>query len=304
MTIKELVDRILKDARKWDRRYLDVTLHAIRNFESEGDAEDLIERFLSEGSAVDFNLANPRAKDLFLAELLPNLLRHVAMDANDPSEGIRVSCAFATFLRPEWNCAEGHIDFDIGKAKKVIRNALSGFDFVGRFEPVTYQNEFHGRGEKRGPLVCFHCHCIVWTSASYSKLERLRRSLKHRFGGGLDDDEGPDLRRLQTLEDVGNTAKYMSKLPALGKRTEDRNGGGVRQKSRKISYRSYYATFNELRKHDMYTFWLSGGDGAKLLRDARRRLAVEYDEYGPRRRFVAGKPRRNFKHRGPRGYGH
>lgn len=289
MSMKALINDILKDARKWDRRYLGVTLHAIRRFQTEGDAEQLIDWFLSEQAAGDFNLANPYSKDLLLAELLPSLLGHVAQGSDDPEGAIGMACALATFLRPGWECAEGHIDFDLGKAKKAIRNALAGFDFIGRFEPVTYQNEFYGNGRSRGPLVCFHCHCLVWTTASYSKLERLRRSLRHRFGGNVDDSEGVNFSRLKSAKDVGKGAAYLSKMPALGKRTEDRGAGRSVQRSRMISYRSYNAMFNELRKHDMYTFWLSGGDGSKFLRDARKRLKNQAST-GKRRSVGMGRP--------------
>lgn len=301
MSVKALVDEILKDAWKWDRKYLEVTVHAIRRFNTEGDAEDLIDEFLAQSTAGQFNLANPYSKGLFLAELLPTLITQVTGRFNDPSQSVGMSCALATFLRPEWNCAEGSVDFDIAAAKKVIRNALTGFDFIARFEPVTYQNEFHGLGGRRAPLVCFHCHCIIWTTASYSKLERLRKTLKHRFGGKLERGDGPHFARLETARDVAKSAGYMSKMPALGKRTGNRVGER-RQSSRKISYRSYFATFNELRKHDMYTFWLSGGDGAKLLRDARRRLVVDYDEFGPRQRDQRKTRGVESKRRGKRKY--
>ena len=295
MSIKKLINEVLQEARVWDKKYLNLTLHAIRNFQSEQDAEELIEWFLSRESVSHFNSANPHSKDMFLAELLPKLLQHISGDSDDPDQKFVMSCAMGTFLRPEWDFPEGHIDFDIGKAKKIVRNALSGFNHISRFEPVTYQNEFCTKGNVRAPLVCFHCHSLMWTTASYSQLERLRSSLKYRFRSDRSRDDGPHFSRLQDPRSVATELAYISKMPTLGKRMVERGGLPPLQKSRTISYRSYNHMFNELRKHDMYTLWLSGGDGAKLLREARSRLDKAKDAGSDRKfkgRVKPGEPGR------------
>ncbi|MEW6450055.1 MAG: hypothetical protein AB1490_05365 [Pseudomonadota bacterium] len=275
MSLNKLIQKILKEADAWDKKYLDVTVHAIRRFESEESAQELIYRFLNEECRGTFNLANPSSKRLLLRELLPALLSHLVDDTK--AESLRVTCAMATFLHDDWNFPEGGIEFDIGKAKKLIRNALAGFDFIARFEAVTYQNEYWQRGALKGPLVCFHCHCIIWTSASYSKLERLRKSLKHRFPRPLSREDGPHFARIKSPEGLGIILGYISKMPARGKRTDTTLKEYKVQRSRVISKRSYYELFKELRKHDMYTFWLSGGEGAKILRETRSRLRARAD---------------------------
>lgn len=279
MGLDSLVSEILEYAEDWDNRYLDLNVRAIHKSLPREDAEELIEEFLSKKSQFSFNSANPFSKKLLLSELLPKLLISLAEGDVSPDGELKYSCALVTFLRDEWNFPEGAIRFDPAKAKKIVRNALAGFDFIGRFEAVTYQNEFIDIGGESKPRVCFHCHCIIWTASAYSKLERLRKSLRHRFGGG--SRQGAHFKKVDTPRGLAKSFRYISKVPTLGKRLIKTADGAFRQKSRVINLRSYFAMFSEMRKSDMYTFWLSGGEGARMLREARLRLREKANRKRP-----------------------
>jgi hypothetical protein len=82
-----------------------------------------------------------------------------------------------TFTHKEWACADNNIQFNIGRAKQMVRNALMGTDFIGCFEAAVYNNEERETDGVVGKLISFHCHAISWAS-SYSLLSRLRSRFK------------------------------------------------------------------------------------------------------------------------------
>lgn len=284
MVSSKMIDRVLKYAGEWDEEYLNLTVHAIQTYETPKAAWRLIDEFLSKGTRGDFNFANPYSKKLLLAQLLPGLLNLLVDDA-DP-DGIKVSCALVTFLKTGWNWPEGHIQFDIAKAKAQVRTSLAGWNYIGKFEAVTYQNELCTRNGKSGPLVSFHFHCIVWVDGAYSRLERLRKSLEYRFTSRM-KSRVPQFAQIDTLEDAAQVLAYISKLPSRGKRVLNKGNGGIDEQTRKISYRSYHQMFLDMSKRGLYSMWLSGGLGARVLADARRKAAKEAKRTMSDRRSVS-----------------
>jgi hypothetical protein len=137
-------------------------------------------------------------------------------------------------------------------------------------------NEKWEKAGKEGNLVSFHCHTVVWAT-HYSQLSRCRKRIKPRFRPILGNKSGVRFDALKKAEDVCKALRYQAKMPAHGYRTVPRGWGKKTQTSAKLSYLSRYRLFTALQQYDRLDFWLAGGEGATILRQARMNLN-EYRE--------------------------
>jgi hypothetical protein len=273
---------IIENANDWDQRYLDGVVHSLELYENPEDLRRVIQEYLSFKNRGAFKATNPYSKRLWLAEILQSFLAIKRGEAGDSwSEALEkgtVACALVTFTHEDWACADTNIQFDLSKAKTMVRNALVGTDFLARFEAAVYKNEEWETGGVTGKLVCFHCHGIVWAS-SRSVLDRLRTRINPRFAPILSSKAGIRFDSLNTEKDLVAALAYIGKMTTLGKRTVKKANGKTIQKPAKISFKSQHHLFNALKKHDLFKFWLSGGEGVRAIREARTKLKG----YKPRR---------------------
>jgi hypothetical protein len=307
------IDDFVAEANKWDDLYLYSTIHAVELYEHPYQVQEVIQDFLSRKSLGDFKATNPFSKRIWLKELLIAFYGH---ECNRPSraqyeqgersplpnpvqywyedkeyryplmaglkEG-RVVCALVTFTDANWACPDTHIEFDLSRAKQKVRNALSGLSFVAAFEAAYYVNEKWEKAGKEGNLVSFHCHAVVWPT-HYSQLSRCRKRIKPRFRPILGNKSGVRFDALKKAEDVGKAVRYQAKMPARGYRTVPQGWGKKTQTSAKLSYLSRYRLFTALQQYDLLDFWLAGGEGADILREARTKL----NEHRERQRLGPG----------------
>jgi hypothetical protein len=281
--IKKTVDlsELVKVAQEFDDSYLDVTVRAIDLYDK-GDVSDLVSKYLKKSGIAEFAATNIHSKRLFLTALLRSFIRAKVkskrkgrlslMKAVDDAV---VACALVTLTDRGWACADCNIEFDLEKAKRKVRNALRGNDFVGRFEPAIYRNEEWKNGGKAGRLISFHCHAIVWAS-SRPKLDRLRAEIRPRFEPILGNKNGARFDARKTFGDVLETTCYVAKMPYLGTRTVgDAEGRRTQKPTKKISFRSRWHLFNAMKDRTVFEYWLSGGQGVKILRRAKKATKAE-----------------------------
>jgi hypothetical protein len=279
------LEKFLNPSDKWDIKYRRAVIAAIRQYRPDRAAE-IIERYLSPARRAEFNLTNTYARRIFRRQLLLWAL-DLEMDLFRP--GIVVM--WATIADHNWTCCDRNINFNYREAKQKIRNAFTGMNFIGVIEPGYYPNVKWDRGGRVGCLVSFHAHIVVWDS-SESKLRRHQRRVKVRF---LPVDRGdrstPRLDNLKTLEDLMKVLRYSTKMPFEGYDKEEKtkqtdkkadHQGSIEQANKKVAVNYIEQShvklqaihqlrlFAFMRKHSLFDAWLGGGDGAKLLREARK----------------------------------
>jgi hypothetical protein len=275
------VDEIVAGARKWDDLYLQSTVHAVELYEDPYEVKQVIQQFLSGRNKGGFKLTNPWSKRIWLRELL---IAFYGRDSNyrgreegrfplmaGLKEG-RVVCALVTFTDEGWACPDTAIEFDLARAKQKVRNALTGLSFVAAFEAASYVNEKWEKNGKKGKLVSFHCHAVVWAT-HYSQLTRRRKRIKPRFRPILGSKTGVRFDALRKAEDVCKAVRYQAKMPARGYRTVAQANGKRTQKVADLSYISRYRLFQALQQYDLLDFWLAGGEGKTIFGAARKKLA-------------------------------
>ena len=269
-------DEIVAAAEKWDSMYLKGTTHSVELYEHAQDVQEIVQEFLSRKNRGAFKLTNPFSKQIWLRELIGVIFDRDVRKTGLVSlgEGLKnglLACALVTFTDESWACPDTNIEFDVERAKQKVRNALNGLSFIASFEAAYYINETWERDGKRGKLVCFHCHAVVWAT-SRTQLSRRRTAIKPRFRPLLGNKTGVRFDALKKANDVCSAIRYQAKMPALGYRTVKGNGGKKTQKSAKLSCLSRYRLFKALQRYDLLDFWLGGGEGAGVLSKARKKL--------------------------------
>ena len=183
--ISDAVSKALVEAQDWDQKYLRAQVRGVE-LGSVEDSEELIEQFLAPEAAGRFRATNPYSKEVHLTTLMQILVHQFNRRLNrgnrgNPDREIRgTAFAFITFTDRAWATSDKDIQFDLRIAKRRVRNALRGLEYVARFEAAYYVNEPHSQGGKEGKLVLFHCHALVWSSSA-SKIRRARDKFGHRF---------------------------------------------------------------------------------------------------------------------------
>lgn len=272
------VDAVLRRAKRWDDRYLRVTLHAVEVSNEDDDRKaELIDQFLSYTNRHDFKATNPFSKQMFLPALLDALLkdqerlgrRTLGREHAEGYEPDDVVFALVTFSDAGWTCSDRNIDFDLAQAKQKVRNALGGLNFLGRFEAAHYVNEYHVVDGVKGNLILFHCHALVWSS-SHSKLKRMRQRVHGRFRPVAWSKTGMRLQKV-SADDVPRVVGYIAKMDTLGYRRLS-HGDRNRQDHAAIRPGSRYRFFSHMRQYSLFDFWLAGGEGKVPLRKARKKL--------------------------------
>lgn len=265
LTIPELIEK----AEEWDQRYLDVTVYSIERSDPERHRA-LVREFLGKENRGAFKATNAFSKKLWMLELLELFRRHGPCLPHW-DEGI---CALVTLTHDEWATGDDNIQFNLTAAKKKVRAALAGTNFIACFEPALYTNEPYGGCS--GKLVSFHCHALVWVSRK-SELDFLRKCIKGRFRPILGNKAGVHISARKSRRDVAQTIIYMSKMPFCGYRTIVGQGGKrLQQKTPRVSYRSRSKLFHAMSKYSVFNLWLAGGRGVEPLREARNKLKSQY----------------------------
>jgi hypothetical protein len=282
------VHEFVAEANKWDDLYLNSTIHAVKLYHRQSQVREIILKFLSHKNRAAFKLTNPFSKRIWLRELL------IALYGNDQwwkksrakcqkddedrlplMAGLKsggVVCALVTFTDESWACPDTAIEFDLKRAKQKVRNALNGLSYVAAFEAAYYVNEEWEKNGKRGKLVSFHCHAVVWAT-NWSQLARRRFRIKPRFRPILGNKTGVRFDVLKKADDVCKAIRYQAKMPARGYRTIAHASGKKTQTSAKLSYLARYRLFTALAQYDLLDFWLGGGEGKCIFHSARKSLA-------------------------------
>ena len=275
------IDEFVAEANRWDDLYLHSTIHAVELYHRQSDVREIILKFLSRKNRAAFKLTNPFSKRIWLRELLGAFY---GSDSNYQGreedrfplmaglrEG-RVVCALVTFTDENWACPDTAIEFDLSRAKQKVRNALNRLSFVAAFEAAYYVNEDWEKNGKKGKLVSFHCHAVVWAT-HYSQLARRRFRIKPRFRAILGNKSGVRFDVLKKADDLCRAIRYQAKMPARGYRTVAQASGKKTQTSAKLSYVARYRLFTALAQYDLLDFWLAGGEGKWIFCSARKSLA-------------------------------
>ena len=174
---------------------------------------------------------------------------------------------------------------------KSCATPFKGMNFIGVIEPGYYPKVKWERDGQVGCLVSFHAHIVVWDT-SESKLRRHLRKIKVRFlPVAPDDRKNTTLNQLKTLKDLLKALRYSTKMPFEGydrkKKTNESEDGedesnsdeqndkklgpnSIEQSHVKLRAIHHYRLFRFTRKHSVFDAWFAGGEGTKLLRDARQ----------------------------------
>ena len=283
------ISDILKKAEEYDDHYAEVMVHSIELY---GDRSDeIIEEFLSHRNRDAFNLTNPHSKRIWLVEVLNEFLAEHRQQAGSKwrqAEHEQAAFALVTLIHKGWVCSEKNIKFDLAKAKRKVRNALAGTNYIGNFDVALYTNEDWTTEGIKGKLVSFHCHAIVW-ARNRTQLDRLRQRIRPRFEPILGKSNGAHFKALPTVEDATSALSYSRKMPFLGYRTTvNRVGKKTQKKTAKLTFESRWHLFNELNKYSLFDFSLSGGGGTRILRAARHRIKPQRKPAEPRSRGMRG----------------
>lgn len=269
-------------ATRWDRKYLESTIHAAYLFHGDGPVRQLIQRYLSKRNMFEFNAVNPHSKRVWVAKLMDSMLNSGLRDLR-PLEGLvdgqeDIRCALITFTHLDWACVDTNIEFDLARAKQKVRNALPALNYVGCFEAGCYVNERFERQGHKGRLISFHCHLIVWAESQY-KLDKIRQRNRHRFAPLLGNRSGVHIASLKRWEDVCAAVYYQAKLPNLAYRTVRDDLGKITQEKVKMPASLRYRLFCATQDHDISDFWLAGGEGSVILRRAVAEISQERRAY-------------------------
>jgi hypothetical protein len=175
----------------------------------------------------------------------------------------------ATFVDQSWAFSDHEIEFDFDNAKQKVRNAFSGVDFLGAFEPAVYPNEKRQTKSGSGSLVSFHTHVIVW-STSVSKLRRHKLKIAKRFTPLAGDEtlSFPTLHNLKTILEFRKSLRYASKMPVEGYERVEQNGQ-ITQSHAILEERNYFRLIGFLRHHTVFDAWFAGGEGSQILKSAK-----------------------------------
>ena len=281
------LDIFLKLSDKWDREYLKAVTSAIRQYQPE-KAEEMIQRYLREERQADLNLTNTYARRIFRGALLT-----VARGLETSLFRKGVIVMWASIAPRDWACSDRNIDFNYDLAKRKIRNAFAGKDFVGVIEPGYYPHERWKSGDKIGSLISFHAHILVWDT-SRSKLQRHQQDIGLRFWPVREGDRKTGrLYHVKALADLWRILRYSTKMPFQGYDREVREDDSIVQSHLELAPVHHYRLFRFSRNHTVWDAWLAGGEGARVLRDVRkavRTILLGIEVFRP-----GGTPRRRLK---------
>jgi hypothetical protein len=261
----EQIRQFLRSAEKWDRKYLGAATKAIGALSaSEEIAERRIKKYLSEDSRADFNLANSYSRALFR--------RHLLLASSELEDELFQAgriVMMATFVDQSWAFPDHEIGFDFDGAKQTVRNAFTGMDYIGAFEPAVYPNEKQQTKTGIGSLVSFHAHVIVW-STSVSKLRRHKLKIANRFTPLVGDEtlSFPTLHHLKTILEFRKSLRYASKMPTEGYERIEQNGQ-ITQSHAMLKDLHYYRLTGFLHHHTVFDAWFAGGEGSQILKSAK-----------------------------------
>lgn len=259
----------------FNKQYHAATLRSLEKY-SEHNTLLHCQRHMSRRSARNFSAVNPHANSLWtiavVRSFIDTLSNALPFNERSPLQPLPISCPLVTFTHQPWHFPDTCINFDLGKAKRMLRNALAGTNFIARFEPAVYRNEnciHHGHV---GNLVSFHAHALCWGGGRAALIRRLSAK-RERFRPSLGSESGLRIDQCKTWEDAARALAYIGKMPELGYRTVKRNGKITQQPAR-MTLRSRYNLFEFMKQTDLRCYWLAGGQGTLALKGARTRLDI------------------------------
>jgi hypothetical protein len=261
------LNRFLRFADKKDLEYLVALKAAIYEREGHKRGTETIQKYLSRERLGDFNLVNPYARKAFRRRLLLEV-----GDLENPTLSDAGVVMLATFADREWACSDRAYKCDFGKAKRKIRNAFAGMDYIAVLEAAVYPDSKWKTKGAAGCLVSFHCNAVVW-STSESKLRRHRKAIATRFEPVFEGETTtyPVLNDLKTIVDLLRVLRYVTKMPLDGYRKK-RKDGKVSQEHAQLEAGHHYRLFKFLRDRSLFDAWFAGGDGAAILKQVRRQI--------------------------------
>jgi hypothetical protein len=255
---------LLRYASKKDSEYLSKMQAAL---EKHDDFAALsIPVYLGESEWRELNLVNPYARRVFRKILLNEV-----GDLEQSSNIQRGVVTLLTFADADWTCGDRNYSFDFDAAKRKIRNALKGMDYIATIEIGIYPGiSFDPRKKAQGCLVSFHAHAVVWAS-SRSKLERHKKTISDRFTPVHKQDTKtyPIINNLKVLKDVLKVLRYLTKMPSDGYQLKEGKAGHL-QEHAPLNAGHLYRLFEFLKDYSIYDVWIAGGRGAEIMRDVRR----------------------------------
>jgi hypothetical protein len=273
---------LIAKAEEYDNHYLGVITHSVELYSDRSD--EIIEEFLSRKNRGAFHLTNPHSKRIWLAEVLNEFLSEHRQRVGSKwreAEHEQVAFAFVTLIHRDWICSENNIKFDLVKAKQKVRNALAGTNYIANFDVALYTNEDWITEGILGKCISFHCHAVVWMR-NRTQLDRLRKRIRPRFEPILGKSNGAHFKEVKTVDDAAYVLAYSRKMPFFGYRSQvDKNGKKTQVKTPKVTFKSRWHLFNELKKHSLFDFSLSGGAGTGILRAARNRCKAKHGSKEP-----------------------
>lgn len=272
------LEKCLRKAESYDNQYLELNIEAVRRHNNRESARREIEDFLSKKSVMDFSAVNPHSKQLWTHALLNTYLEHKVVDRRDEALEHDIpdsKFGLVTYCHRGWCFSDKDIQFNLKQAIQKVRNTMPQMSYIARFEVAYYVNEYWGIGDKRGNLLCFHCHAIVWAPTTYG-LRKIRKAYSRRFDRVLGGASGINVSALKSQADVAKALLYTAKMPLKGYRTNSGNGR-PKQEEAKLSKELRHRLFCAMQDIDLRDFWFGGGEGAEILKDTRRQI---YQEQG------------------------
>jgi hypothetical protein len=163
----------------------------------------------------------------------------------------------------------------------IVLHTLNYSTQTARFQPTNRQ--FSGSISESTSILIFQQSktAVVFAQRQVPGLENIM----------IDHDELDVDELVAGAEDVCKALRYQAKMPAFGYCTVLVGWGKKTQRSAKFSYLSHYRLFSALQQYDLLDFWLAGGEGAQIIREARRKL----DEHRERKRGRGSETRPRYR---------
>jgi hypothetical protein len=248
-------------------------------------------------SRGDRELPTPRFRDDLLAvnsfsrriwgESLSNEISRLFCDGGDGTTHNRdvffvslvdVRCARSSTHR----LAEKDLDF----IKNRLRSGLRGYSYLGMVEPAYYVNLQHGVRYEGKRCMFWHLHALVWGVPLKDLRKRLRKLVKE--GRYLAIADGLDATHIRKIKQgrLARHVAYLVKSPCRTYRVSVRDrmddagqpvvdAEGVvpqqfKQGKSRLRHGDRIVLFHAMKHLYLDRLAAAGGEGARLLRDAKR----------------------------------
>jgi hypothetical protein len=175
---------------------------------------------------------------------------------------------------------------DLESVKNRLRYALRGYSFLGMIEPAYYVNLQQGVRYDRMRCMFWHLHALVWCVSRKELKKRLRKLVRiGRYVAIADGLDATHTRKIKQGRLPAHVA-YLVKSPCKAYRVsvrdrEDESGQPIvdadgvvlqqfKQGKSKLRHGDRIVLFHAMKHLHLDRLAVAGGDGAKLLRAAKR----------------------------------